>query len=130
VNRPLFLVLATLILAACKENLSPPPVTGLGRDTVGPAILFSPSHDTTVDSVGTLLIAVSATDQSGIKLVDFLLVPPSFGFPTQAPLDTVYASFYPVHLATFKHSSFRFYVRSTDVLDHETITDTVLVTVR
>jgi hypothetical protein len=130
VNRPLFLVLATLILAACKENLSPPPVTGLGKDTVGPAVVLSPSHDTTVDSVGILLIAVNASDQSGIKLVDFLLVPPSFGFPTQAPLDTVYASFYPVQLGNFKHSSFRFYVRSTDVLDHVTITDTVLVTVR
>ena len=46
------------------------------------------------------------------------------------PLDTVYASFYPVQLAAFKHSSFRFYVRTKDVLDHETITDSVLVTVR
>jgi len=130
VNRPLFLALATLVLAACKENLSPPPQIGLGKDTVGPAVVLSPSHDTTVDSVGILLVAVNATDQSGIKLVDFLLVPPAFGFPTQAPLDTVYASFYPVQLGTFKHSSFRFYVRSTDVLDHVTITDTVLVTVR
>lgn len=129
-NRPLFLVLATLILAACKENLSPPPVTGLGKDTVGPAIVLRPAHDTTVDSTGTLLIAVNATDQSGIKQVEFLLVPPSFGFPTQSPLDTVYASFYPIQLAGFKHSTFRFYVRSTDVLDHETITDTVVVTVR
>lgn len=129
-NRPLFLVLATLILAACKENLSPPPVTGLGKDTVGPAVQLSPAHDTTVDSTGTMLIAVNATDPSGIKQVDFLLVPPSFGFPTQAPLDTVYAALYPMPLGNFKHSSFRFFVRMTDVLDHETITDTVLVTVR
>ena len=129
-NRPLFLVLATLILAACKENLSPPPPTGLGKDTVGPVVTLAPAHDTTVDSTGTLLVGVNATDRSGIKLVDFLLVPPAFGFPVQAPLDTVYTSFYPVQLSGFKHSSFRFYVRTTDVLDHETITDTVLVTVR
>jgi len=130
VNRPLFLTLATLILAACKENLSAPPPGGVGKDTVGPLVQLSPAHDTTVDSTGTLLIAVNATDQSGIKEVDFLLVPAAFGFPVQAPLDTVYASFYPVQLSGYKHSSFRFYVRTTDVLDHETITDTVLVTVR
>ena len=129
-KRLLFPVLATLILAACKENLSPPPVTGLGKDTVGPVVRLSPARDTTVDSTGTLLVAVNATDQSGIRLVDFLLVPAAFAFPTQLPLDTVYASFYPVQLSAFKHSSFRFYVRTTDVLDHETITDTVLVTVR
>ena len=129
-NRPLFLTVATLILAACKENLSPPPPAGLGKDTVGPAVFLAPAHDTTVDSTGTLLVAVNITDQSGIKQVDFELVPSLFGFPTQTPLDTVYASYYPLHLGNFKHSQFRFYVRTTDVLDHETITDTVLVTVR
>ena len=129
-NRPLFPLLVALSLAACKENLSPPPPTGLGKDTVGPLVMLAPAHDTTVDSLGTMLIAVNASDQSGIKLVDFLVIPATFGFPVQTPLDTVYASFYPVQLNAHKHSTFRFYVRSTDVLDHETITDTVLVTVR
>jgi hypothetical protein len=118
------------LLAACKENLSPPPPTGLGKDTVGPLVVLAPAHDTTVDSTGTLLVAVNATDQSGIKLVDFLFVPAIQGFGTITPLDTVFAAYYPIHLGNFKHSTFRFFVRTLDVLDHETITDTVVVTVR
>lgn len=113
----------------CKENLSPPPQMG-GPDTTGPLVRLAPSRDTTVDSVGVLLVNVDVRDPSGVKRLDFLLMPPAFSFPTLAPLDTVTQVVYPVQLSQFKHSVFRFYVRTLDVLDHETVTDTVTVTVR
>ena len=46
------------------------------------------------------------------------------------PLDTVFNAFYSVPLAQYKHGTFRFYARSADLLDHETVTDTVTVTVK
>jgi len=121
-----------LILAGiwgCKENLSPPPVS-TGMDTSGPLVLLAPGQDTTVDSIGVLMVTVDVSDPSGIKQLEFLLVPPAFGFPTQQPNDTTAVVGYPLQLGQFKHSTFRFYVRATDILDHETVTDTVTVTVR
>lgn len=117
------------LLAGCKENITAPPVVN-GADTSGPFVELLPFRDTTVDSTGVMLIAVGVRDPSGVKQVDFLLLPPAFGFPTLTPLDTVAVYAYPVQLSTFKHSSFRFYVRALDVLDHQTVSDTVTVTVR
>lgn len=114
---------------ACKENLSPPPI-GTGPDTSGPLVRLSPGRDTTVDSTGVLLINVNATDPSGIRLLSFQLDPPSFGYPSSIPLDTAVGVSYSIPLGVFKHSSFRFTVRATDVLDHETVTNAVTVTVR
>lgn len=124
------LVVGTLLCSACVENLTAPPTGTFGPDTTGPQIRLSPRRDTTVDSIGTLLISVLATDRSGIRLLDFRLLPPTFGFTPLAPLDTVFGAAYPIALGYFKHSTFRFYVYAQDILDHETITDTVVVTVR
>jgi len=126
---PAVLGLTALALTACKENLSSPP-TGGGPDTTGPAVRLAPGTDTTVDSVGVLLVSVLASAPSGIKTVDFTLLPGTFAFPTQSPLDTVFGAFYSVPLGTFKHSTFKYFVQATDILDHETVTDTVTVTVK
>ena len=113
----------------CKENLSVPQV-GTDIDTVGPLVQLSPGMDTTVDSTGVLMVRVQVRDPSGVKALDFLLSPAAFGFPTLTPNDTTAELAYPVQLALFKHSTFRFYVRARDVLDYETVTDSVTVTVR
>ena len=118
-----------LALFGCKENLSV-PLTGTGPDTAGPAIRVSPAHDTLADSVGVLLVKLQASDPSGIKTLEFQLLPPTASFGVLQPNDTAVAVSYSVPLATFKHASFRFYARGTDFLDHETVTDTVTVTVR
>ena len=121
------LVLA--LLAGCKENLNAPPLVN-GADTSGPLVELLPFRDTTVDSTGVLLVSVGVHDPSGIKQVDFFLLPPTFGFQPLTPLDTQLAAGYPVSLGQFKHSTFRYYVRAVDVLDHQTVSDTVTVTVR
>jgi len=103
---------------------------GTGQDTVGPSVLLLPAMDTTVDSVGVLLVVVDVRDPSGVKRIEFQLLPASFSFPVQTPLDTASTILFPVPLHLFKHSSFRFYVRALDALDYETVTDSVTVTVR
>jgi hypothetical protein len=124
----IFLVLSALS-GGCKENLSTPP-TSIGQDTAGPALLFSPARDTLADSTGIFLVHLTASDRSGIKDVDFFVLPATSSFGTLTPLDTVFDTYYSVPLAQHKHGSFRFYARATDLLDHETVTDTVTVTVR
>jgi hypothetical protein len=116
-------------LPACKDNLSTPP-TGNTADTTGPLMVLSPGQDTLADSVGVLSVRLTASDVSGIKKVDFFVLPASSTFGTLTPLDTVFNVFYNIPLGLYKHGSFRFYARSTDILDHETVTDTVTVTVK
>ena len=121
-------LLATLP-AACKDNLSTPP-TGSRADTTGPALHLTPAQDTLADSTGVLLVRLTASDISGIKRIDFFVLPASSSFGTLMPLDTVFNAFYSVPLAQYKHGSFRFYARAADLLEHETVTDTVTVTVK
>jgi hypothetical protein len=132
-GRGRFLTLGSALLvvfsAACKENLSPPPII-TGPDSTGPRVQLRPGKDTLVDSTGILLVAVNAEDPSGIKSVDMQILPATFGFPVQSPLDTTFGAFYSVPLGAHKHSVFRYFVRATDILDHETVTDTVTVTVK
>jgi hypothetical protein len=118
-----------VLSSACRENLTTRPTISV-QDTSGPAIRFAPAHDTLADSTGIFLVHVEATDQSGISRLDFFVLPATSSFGTLTPLDTVFDTFYSVPLAPHKHGSFRFYARATDLLDHETVTDTVTVTVR
>ena len=122
--------LALGALAACKENLSAPPVGSFGPDVSGPLVQLNPARDTVVDSTGTLLVRVDAHDPSGVKNVTFVVIPAlSTPQPVQGS-DTVLDALFPITLASYKHTSFKYYVRSSDILDHETVTDTVTVTVR
>ncbi len=116
-------------LSGCKENLSAPP-TGNGPDNAGPSMLHFPAKDTLADSTGTLLVRVQALDPSGIKSVDFFVLPAKSTYPTQVPLDTAFDAFYTIALNNYKHGTLRFYAVSRDILDHETVTDTVTVTVK
>lgn len=117
------------LAVGCKENLSPPP-TGSGPDVAGPVLKLTPAGDTLVDSTGLLLVQLEASDVSGIRKIDFLLLPGTFAFGTLTPFDTIFTAFYSVPLSAFKHGTFQYYARGTDVLDHETVSDTVTVTVR
>ena len=123
------LCIATLATVACKENLSAPAL-GVGPDTTGPLIQLHPAHDTLVDSTGTLLIRVGASDRSGVGLVFFNIEPAKFIIDPLAPNDTVFDGFFPITLGSYKHASFKYWVVARDILDHETVTDTVTVTVR
>ena len=120
---------ALLALAGCKENLSAPHL-GLGPDTSGPLVVLHPGHDTLVDSVGTLLVGVDASDRLGVGTVLFNILPAHYAIDPLAPNDTVFDGSFPITLAGYKHSTFKYWVLARDILDHETVTDTVTVTVR
>lgn len=123
------LLLALSGAFGCKENLSSQP-GGNGADTTGPTLHLSPAQDTVADSVGTLLVHVTGRDESGIKQLDFYLLPALATYGTLTPLDTSFNVFYTVQLSNYKHGTLRFYARSTDLLNHETVSDTVTVTVK
>ncbi|MFI5207787.1 MAG: hypothetical protein ACHQX4_07185 [Gemmatimonadales bacterium] len=118
-----------LALAGCKENLSVPHL-GLGPDTSGPLVVLHPGHDTLVDSVGTLLVGVDASDPLGVGTVQFNILPAHYAIDPLAPNDTLFDGSFPITLAGYKHTAFKYWVLARDVLDHETVTDTVTVTVR
>jgi len=133
VRKPRFLALGLglglALLGGCRENLATAP-HGVGPDVEGPFVLLRPASDTTVDSLGVLNIQVQAIDQSPIGHLDLIVVGGAFGFAPLVPNDTIVTVIYPIALGQFKHSSFQYYVVARDVLNHETATDTVTVTVR
>ncbi len=128
-DRGALAALSAVLLAACKENLSPATPSGPGPDLAGPTVQLSPGRDTSVTGT-TLNIGVTARDPSGIKFLNLYLVGGTFGFAPLAPNDTAVSVIYPVPLADYRGSSFGFFVRALDVLDRETVTATVTVTVR
>ena len=93
-------------------------------------MVLAPGKDTLVDSTGVLLVHVNAVDPSGVKSLDFFVSPGLVAFSTLQPDTTDAFISYPIPLGSFKHSTFTFYARSSDILSHETVTDTVTVTVR
>lgn len=132
-GRGLFRASLALLLAAaaagCKENFSVPP-PGEGPDVTGPLLAVRPARDTTVDSLGTLTVRVAASDRSNIKELGVVLIGASFVLNPVNPADTVALAEFPIALGPLKHSQFRYYARAKDILDHETVTDSVTVTVR
>ncbi len=132
-GRGLFRASRALLLAAaaagCKENLNAPPPGG-GPDVSGPALAVRPGRDTTVDSLGTLTVSVAASDRSNIKELELVLIGAAFAFNPVNPADTFALVNFPIALGPLKHSSFQYYARAKDILDHETVTDSVTVTVR
>jgi hypothetical protein len=93
-------------------------------------VRLAPARDTTVDSVGVLAIRLRATDRSAIRLAELRFLDAPFAFPALTPYDTLVEAQYPVALGQVKHQRFRYFARAVDNLDHETVTDTVTVTVR
>ena len=105
-------------------------MVGTGTDTSGPLVKLSPAHDTLVDSTGILLVHVGATDPSGIVSMTFTILPTLVTPPTVTGADTTLDALFPVALSGHKHSTFRYFVQAFDILGHETVTDTVAVTVK
>jgi hypothetical protein len=101
----------------------------LGPDVTGPELVLRPGSDTTVDSLGLLQIVVTARDRSTIKSLRLDLIGINASFPPLTPNDTLYTAVFPIALGAFRRTAFRFVVRAADILDHETVTDTVTVTV-
>ena len=119
-----------LLLPACRENLFVPTVPTGPQDTMGPGLQVFPGHDTVVDSTGTLIVRVRATDISGVKEVDFDLTPPTVNFTPTAGHDTVVDVLFPIPLSAYKHSVFHYTAQGVDVLDHQAVSTTVTVTVK
>ncbi len=117
------------LVAGCRENLSAPS-GGRGPDVEGPVITLRPGQDTLVDSTGVLNIVVGVTDRSLIATIDLRLVGGQFGFNPVMPGDSVANVVYPIALSPYSGSSFAYSVRAVDVLNYETVTDTVTVTVK
>ena len=128
--RPLLCTLLAATLMACKEARSPTGPTPQGPDVEGPELVLRPAIDTLVDSTGVLEILVISRDRSNIKTVDLSILGGGFTFPTLTPNDTAFTAVFPVGLNPLKNSAFRYVARAVDVLDHETVSDTVTVTVR
>lgn len=119
-----------LVFAACKENLSPPPPSGTGPDTLAPDVRLNPAADTLVDSTGVLLIRVRASDRSNMKHIELTITPALFAFQPIDPADTVFDAYYSIPLHLYKHSAFTYSVRAVDVLDFSVDTPPVTITVR
>ncbi len=115
---------------SCRAAPNPtgPPATG--PDFTPPALSYSPSKDTVVDSVGVLQIVVSAHDQSLIDSVVVLAQGAPNTFQPVYPQDTTVLVFWPVTLASLHHQAFTFQVAAGDVLGHDTVTKSVKVTPR
>jgi hypothetical protein len=68
-------------------------------------------------------------DRSTIKSLRLDLVGINASFPPVTPSDTLYPAVFPIGPGAFRRTAFRFVVWAADILDHETVTDTVTVTV-
>ena len=128
-KQPLLAAVFLAMLVACKDARTPTGPTPLGPDVTGPELHLRPAGDTTVDSLGTLQIIVVARDRSNIKSLSLDIIGGGFAFPPLVPNDTVFGAVFPVALGRLRNTAFRFVARATDILDHETVTDTVTVTV-
>lgn len=95
-----------------------------------PLLAYSPSQDTVVDSVGVLLIAVTAHDESRIDSIGLLPQGLGVAFPSVYPGDTTALVFWAVALASLRHQPFTFQVVASDILGHGTTTRSVKVTPR
>jgi hypothetical protein len=117
------------VLGGCRENLSPPD-QGSGADVHGPVVQIRPAQDTTVDPTGVLLVSVTARDQSVINYLNLIVAGGSFAFSPLSPGDTVAEVTYPIGLTGLSGSSLALQARAVDILNHETVTAPVTVTVR
>ena len=113
----------------CRENLSTLP-NGVGLGQVVPTVRISPARDTTVDSTGVLRVRVLVGDRVRLRLVHLQVLDAAFAFSPVAVFDTVMDAAFSFPLDRLKHTTFRYYARASNILDHETVSDTVTVTVR
>jgi hypothetical protein len=86
-----------------------------------------PGRDTTVDSIGLMIIEVIARDPARIDTVTLEISGASIAFPPDVVNDTVFDAVYTVPLGTLGHRPFSFRVTAGDVLGHDTVTDSIRV---
>lgn len=111
----------------CREaptQLGPKPK---GPSESPPSITTIPGRDTTVDSIGSLKIEVIVRDQTRIDTVTVLFSGVPIAFPPNAVNDTVFDAVYTVALGPLHHTPFSFRVAASDLLGHDTLTDSVNV---
>ena len=132
-GRGLFRASRALLLAAaaagCKENLNAPPPRR-GPHVSGPALPVRPGRHKYLFLVDAEPVSVAASDRSNIKELELVLIGAAFAFNPVNPADTFALVNFQIALGPLKHSSFQYYARAKDILDHETVTDSVTVTVR
>ena len=128
--RPLLCAVFVATLVACTDAPTPTGPPPQGPDVQGPDLVVRPGRDTLVDSTGTLLVLVVSRDRSNIKRLTLDMIGAGFAFPPLFPNDTVFTVIFPIALNPLKNSSFEYVAPVVDVLDHETVTDPVTVTVK
>jgi hypothetical protein len=111
----------------CREAPTPTGPKPNGPDVSPPAITTIPGRDTTVDSIGALTIEVIARDRTRIDTVTLQISGAPIAFPAVAVHDTVFDAVFTVPLAPLHHTPFSFRVEASDVLGHDTLTDSVNV---
>ncbi len=121
---------AGLLAAGCKDARTPFLSAPVGPDTAPPVLQLLPAHDTTADASGTLLLTVTAHSSHWVTRLDMVVLDGTFGFPPITPDTTDVTVSYPVGLAGLSHTSFRWYVRATDILNRQAVSDTLTVSVR
>jgi hypothetical protein len=95
-----------------------------------PVIVIDPAQDTTVDSLGTLEIAVAVHDPAIIDSVLVVLqgtAPPYYVFH---PADTLFQAIITMALGPLKHTTFSYSVSAANLLGKDTTTQSVNVRVR
>ena len=75
-------------------------------------------------------IEVIARDQTRIDTVTLEISGASIAFPPAVVNDTVFDAVYTVPLGALRHTPFSFRVAASDVLGHDTLTDSVNVRLR
>jgi hypothetical protein len=111
----------------CREAPTPSGPRPHGPSESPPAITTIPGRDTSVDSVGLLMIEVTARDQVRIDTVAMLMSGAPFAFLAVPVNDTVFDGLFPVPLGSLHHKAFAFRVAAGDVLGRDTVTDSISV---
>jgi hypothetical protein len=122
-------LMATLGWAAwgCREAPTPTGPKPSGPSQSAPAIVTLPGRDTTVDSIGLMLIEVIVRDPVRIDTVALQISGASLAFPADTVNDTVFNATFPIALGPLRHQRFSFRVAAGDILGHDTLTDSVIV---
>ena len=112
--------------SGCRDAVTRPNAPPGGLEAP-PVLVVHPARDTTVDSIGTLNIDVSVSDQALISAVAISFVGAPLAFAPVTPYDTAVHVVYPVGLGALHHQPFSFVVSAANVLGYDTATASVNV---
>lgn len=123
-------VVAGWLVLGCREAVTPTGPNPGGPDLSPPSVITRPGRDTTVDSLGLLSIEVIARDATLLDTISLLVSGASIAFPPIEVRDTVADLIYTIALGGLHHRPFSYRAAATDVLGHDTVTDSVTVRLR